>query len=94
MTPVEAMAAAAEAGVALAVNPEGQLTANPPGRLAPEVKAVLVGHKDQLVAVLKLREVHRAMGFDEADVLMIERALLEGRVNTMVIVPCTSKVPA
>jgi hypothetical protein len=87
LTPVEALAAAAQAGVILAVNTEDQLTADPPGRLAPDVRAALVAHKDQLKAVLRLREIHRAMGFDESDVRMIEEALLSGKVNEVTIVP-------
>ena len=86
MTGFEALSAVTEAGVVLAVNPSGQLTAHPPGRLAHEVKAALSTHKEQLVAILRLREVHRAMGFDDTDVLMIERALLSGQVNNVVIV--------
>ena len=81
MTPVEALSAVTQAGVVLAVNPAGQLTACPPGRLAPEVKAALATHKAQLVAVYQLREVHRRMGFSEADVFMIEAALLSGAVS-------------
>ena len=86
MTPSEALSAVADAGVVLAVNPLGQLTARPPGRLAPEVKAALSTHKGQLVALLRLRQVHRLMGFDAADVLLIERAILSGQVNQVVIV--------
>lgn len=89
MTPLEVMTATARAGVLLEVDEAGQfvITVDGPGQLTPEMRQGIQAHRAQLVAALKLREVHRAMGFDETDVMMIEAALLEGKVNNVVIVP-------
>jgi hypothetical protein len=89
VTPLEVMTATAQAGVVLEVDEGGQfiITVDGPGQLTPEMRQGIKAHKDQLVAALKLREVHRAMGFDETDVLMIETALLSGKVSGVTIVP-------
>ena len=51
------------------------------GPLDDTLRAGLRANRDQLVAVFKLREVHRAMGFSEEDVMFIEAGLLSGRIN-------------
>jgi hypothetical protein len=80
----EALEAVRAAGATLVLDGQGPLLR---GRVDSPVVEVLRQHKDQLVAALRLREVHRAMGFDEADIRLIEEALLSGKVNAVTIVP-------
>lgn len=86
MTAAEVLDLTAMAGVSLAVGEAGALVARPGSAITDELRAGIRETKDQLVAILKLRQVHRLMGFDETDVLMIEKALLSGQVNNVVIV--------
>jgi hypothetical protein len=48
----------------------------------PAVRAQVVSilRAERESAILRLREIHRAMGFSEEDVLFIEEALLSGKV--------------
>jgi hypothetical protein len=88
VTPADVLAAAAQAGVVVELDAEGQLTVtvDAPGQLTAEIRQGFREHKGRLVAVLQLREIHRAMGFDDADVEFIEEALLSGRVAEICIV--------
>lgn len=83
MTAADVLAAAVQAGVVVELDVEGQLTVtvDAPGQLTAEVRQGIREHKARLVAALQLREIHRAMGFDEADVAFIEEALLSGKVG-------------
>ncbi len=46
----------------------------------------LRANKSRLLAVLRLREVHKAMGFSEGDIRFIEKAILSGNVSEIRIV--------
>lgn len=87
MTPLEVMAEAQRQRVILA--PEGQRiryrTAG--GPLPDSIRCGLVQHKERVLAALRLRELHRAMGLSEDDVLFVEEALLSGRVAELRIAP-------
>jgi hypothetical protein len=87
MTPSEALEEVARAGVTLEVNPVGQLVAQPRGRLASQVQAALVAHKSEVVALLRLRLVWLSMGFDDTDLTLLERAMLSGQDDTILVPP-------
>jgi hypothetical protein len=84
MTLQEAVEAIRQAGAVLTLDAHGPLLR---GSVDVLVVETLRQHKDQLTAVLRLRQVHKAMGLDDTDVAMIEAALLSGKVNNVVIVP-------
>jgi hypothetical protein len=76
----EALQAVAAAGVVLALDDHGPVL-RPAGRAPREAVSVLKAHRDRVTAILRLREIHRAMGFGEEDVFFIEKALLSGAVR-------------
>ena len=86
MTPAEVVASARAAGLELIPLDGGRLYARPKAALTDELRKAIREHKDRLVAVLQLREVHRAMGLSEEDVLFVEDALLSGKVGEIRIV--------
>jgi hypothetical protein len=78
-------------GITLAVNPSPdgkQLTAYPPGRLAPEIVNVLVANIERVIAAIEFRDLLRPFGFDEVDLVLIMRSILDGQVDSIrIIVP-------
>jgi hypothetical protein len=64
------------------------------GLLDDDLRQGIRANKDQLVAILKLRETHRAMGFSDEDVMFIEQALLSGRVQEIKVVVRASSAEA
>ena len=94
MTLNEAVQAVEAAGVVLALDDQGP-TLRPAGRAPREAVAVLKAHRDRVAAILRLRAVHAAMGFPHDDVMLIEAALLAGKVNEIrVAVMPPSALPA
>jgi predicted RNA-binding Zn ribbon-like protein len=85
MTALEVVEAVEAAGITLSLDAQYRLVANPPGRLTDAARDAIKLHKGQLKSVIRLRAIHRAMGFSPEDVLFIERALLSGRVSEMKI---------
>lgn len=57
------------------------------GRMTPQLRAGIRQNKPRLVALLRLREFHRLVGLDQDDMTMIERAMLQGQIGEVVIVP-------
>jgi hypothetical protein len=87
----EALEAIGEAGAHLDVDEVGPILR---GRVPAAVVETLRANRDRVAAVLQLRDIHRAMGFDEADVEFIEKALLSGKVNEIRIVSRPPSEPA
>lgn len=83
MTMQEALAVVHQAGAHLALDEKGPVLR---GSVPAEVVEVLRAHRDRVAAILRLREVHRAMGLSEEDVLFMEEAMLSGRVSEIRIV--------
>lgn len=77
MTAAELLTAARAAGLELIPIEGDRLVARPKDALTDEIRAALREHKDRLVAVLKLREIHTAMGFSPEDVALLERVYLD-----------------
>ena len=88
MTALEALRAAERASVPLRAVGD-RLRAPRPAidGLSQEVRDALHEHRERIAAALRLREIHRGMGLDDVDILMIETAILEGLVGEIVIVP-------
>jgi hypothetical protein len=84
MTLVDALAEVRDAGGTLSLDGLGVVLR---ARVSADAVKVLRERRDQLVALLQLRELHQMMGFDEADVVMIENAIVGGEVHTVKIVP-------
>jgi len=85
------LAEAARLGVVLVPDEKDRLRARPTaGPLSPELRAGIRANKDRLVAILRLREWHRRLGFSEAEVEFIEQALLSTKVSEIRIVPRVS----
>jgi hypothetical protein len=64
-------------------------------KVPPAVVEALKAQREGLEAVLALRQLHGAMGFDEADVLLIERALLSGQLaEVRLVMPSPAGVTA
>lgn len=59
----------------------------PRGVLQDSEREALRQHKDRILAALKLRTIHAAMGLSPEDVRFVERALLSGAVSQIVVVP-------
>lgn len=92
MTLSEALDAVRVAGAVLVVDEQGPLLR---GRVPPEVVGVLREHRDRVAAILKLREIHRSMGFCAADIKFIEDALLSGAARELrIAVRPPAAVPA
>lgn len=89
MTPLAALRESESLGLPLRTPDGSRLVA--PGdaveALPAELREALHSHREQIAAALALRDIHRAWGMDEDSVRMVEEALLEGRVNEVVIVP-------
>jgi RecA-family ATPase len=81
VTPLDVLAEADRLGIALAADDLDRIHVRPRAWLTPELAAAITANRDRVLALLKLREIHRAMGFSEADVRMIESALLSGTVT-------------
>lgn len=63
--------------------------------VGPAVIDALKANREGLEAVLALRLLHGAMGFDPDEVLLIEQAILSGQVNEVrLIVPSPAGVSA
>ena len=78
MTLAEAFEAIRDGGADLVLAPEGPKVRGP---VADPVVAVLRANKSKVIACLKLREIHAAMGYGDADIAFIEKALLSGKVS-------------
>lgn len=94
MTAAEVLEHATAAGVTLVVVDDGAMVARPRAAVTDELRAAIREHKDQLVAVLRLRDVHRSMGFTEEDVRFIEAALLSGRIREIRVAASPTREPA
>jgi hypothetical protein len=77
------MEAVRRAGAQLDVDDAGPVLR---GQVPAQVVAVLRANRDRVGAVLKLRAVHRCLGFSEEDVAFIEAALLAGRIERVNVV--------
>ncbi len=88
MTTQEVLVEAVRRGLTLTPDEKDRLHAQPASALTEELRAGIKAHKPRLVAILKLREAHRAMGLPEADVAFVEEALLSGKVKELRVVPC------
>jgi len=87
MTLIELMAEARRLGVVLAPEAERIRYRTAGGPLPETIRRGLVEHKERILPALRLRELHRAMGLSEDDVLFVEEALLSGRVAEVRIAP-------
>jgi hypothetical protein len=83
MTLADAIEAVRQAGACLHLDDAGPVLR---GHVDDDVVATLRQHRERVVAVLRLRRLHEAMGFDADDVAMIEVALVSGKVGEVVIV--------
>lgn len=58
------------------------------GRLDDDLRQALRQHKPRVVALLRLRELHRGMGLSEEDVRLVELAFLDDRITEVrIIIP-------
>jgi hypothetical protein len=88
VTPLEALRAAEEAGVRFrAEGARLRASKDAVEGLPSVVRESLHQHREQIAAVLRLREVHRGWGLSDDEVAMVEAAMLDGRVGKVVIVP-------
>lgn len=83
---VEALEAVHAAGAVLALGADGRPVLRPADVVPRPVVEVLRAHRDQLQAVLRLRVLHRAMGLSEEDVLLVERAIIEGSITSINVI--------
>jgi hypothetical protein len=91
MTAAEVLAAMREAGVELVPLDGDGILARPKAALTAELRAAIREHKERLIAIVRMREIHRAMGLAEADVLFVEQALLSGSISEIRIVVAAPK---
>ena len=91
MTLAEAIEAVREAGAHLVLDDQGPLLR---GRVPADVVAVLRANRDRVAALLRLRELHRGMGLDAEDTLLVERAILSGQIENVLLVVKTPALPA
>jgi len=91
VTLAEAIEAVREAGAHLVLDDQGPLLR---GRVPADVVAVLRANRDRVAALLRLRELHRGMGLDAEDTLLVERAILSGQIENVLLVVKTPALPA
>ena len=93
MTTPEVLEQAARAGLVLRVEGERIRAQSSGVPITPELKEGLKTNREQIVAILRLRDVHRAMGLSDDDIVFVERALLSGSVSEIRIVaqPCPTE---
>jgi len=88
MSLAEAFESCRAAGAVLELDDDGvPVVTKDEGRpLARSAVQTIAAHRDRVAAILRLRELHRGMGFTEDDLLFIEAALLSGQLSVLRIV--------
>jgi hypothetical protein len=86
VSPLDVLAESDRLGLVLAADDRDMIHVRPRSLLTRELAAAICANRDRVLAALKLREIHRAMGFSGADVRMIERAMLSGAIDHIRVV--------